>query len=212
MEGLGMGYGGLLLDFNGVLTSDLFEAYRRFCEAEGLPGEALCDLLTDDEEGHALLVDLEVGKLAQQDFERAVGRRLGIDGRHLVERVMSTLREEPAILEVAERARAAGVRTGVVSNSLGLDPYDPYISYRLPERFDVILLSEQMRLRKPDPRAFEIACDELGVRPDACVFVDDMAMNLGPARELGMAVVHHTDAARTVAELERLLKLPSSRS
>jgi putative hydrolase of the HAD superfamily len=202
-----MRYRGLLLDFNGVLTTDLFEAYRQFCKGVGLAGEALCDLLTDDEEGHALLVDLEVGKLAQEEFERAVGERLGIDGRRLVERVMSTMREELRVLEVAERARAAGVRTGVVSNSLGTTPFNPYTAWRLTERFNVVVLSEEIGLRKPDPRVFEIASDELGVPPEACVFVDDMAHNLEPARTLGMAVVHHTEASRTVAELEELLGL-----
>ncbi len=204
-----MRYRGLLLDFNGVLTSDLFEAYRRFCKSEGLPDEALCDLLTDDEEGHALLIDLEVGKLAQEEFEQAVGERLGIDGRRLVQRVMSYVIEEPMMLDVSERARIAGLKTGVLSNSLGLRPYNPYAAWRLPERFDVILLSEEVRLRKPDPRFFSLASEELGVQPEACIFVDDMVMNLDAAREVGMTVVHHTDAARTVAELERLIELPA---
>ena len=205
-------YRGLLFDFNGVLTTDLFEAYRRFCQGVGLAGEALCDLLTDDEEGHGLLVDLEVGKLPQEEFERTVGERLGIDGRRLVERVMSTMREEPAVLEVAERARASGIRTGVVSNSLGTAPFNPYTAWRLPERFDVVVLSEEIGLRKPDPRVFKIASDELGVPPEACVFVDDMAPNLEPARQLGMAVVHHTDAERTVAQLEEIFELERGRA
>ncbi len=205
-----MRYQGLLLDFNGVLTSDLFEAYRQFCKSEGLPDEALCDLLTDDEEGNALLVDLEIGKLAQEEFERAVGARLGIDGQWLVKRVMSYVTQEPMMLDIAERARRAGVSTGVVSNSLGLYPYNPYTAWRLPERFDVILLSEEVGLCKPDPRFFSMASEELGVQPEACIFVDDMVINLDAAREIGMTVVHHTNAARTVAQLERLIELPAS--
>lgn len=74
----------------------------------GLPGEALCNYLTDDEEGHALLVVREVGKLPQGEFEAAVGERLGIDGRRLVERMTSTMREEPTVL--AERACAGDGR------------------------------------------------------------------------------------------------------
>jgi putative hydrolase of the HAD superfamily len=207
-----MRYRGLLLDFNGVLTSDLFEAYRRFCRSEGLSDEAVYDFLTDEEEGHGLLIDLEVGKLPQEDFERAVGEYLGIDGRGFVQRIMAHVTQEPMMLDIAERARRAGMRTGVVSNSLGLRPYNPYTAWRLPERFDVTLLSGEIGLRKPDPRFFRVAAEELGVQPEACIFVDDMVMNLDAAREVGMTVLHHTDAARTVAQLERLIGLPPSGS
>src|SRR5206468_2827620 len=107
----------LLLDFCGVLTTDLFAAYGRFCEERGLPRSALQDLLTQDVEGHALLMDLERGLLGQRAFERAVAARLGIDDSRLVERIMGHLRPEKALLHLADEARRSGIRTGVLSNS-----------------------------------------------------------------------------------------------
>jgi putative hydrolase of the HAD superfamily len=200
-------YEALLLDFWGVLTTDLFGAYGRFCEEQGLPRAALCDLLTEDEWGHGLLMDLERGMLGQREFEQAVAARLGIDGSRLVEKVMEYLRPEPLLMQFAERARRSGILTGVLSNSLGMEPYDPYGPWRLKERFDVVVISGEARMRKPDPEIFTLALDRLGVAPAACVFVDDMAHNLEAARALGMTTVHHTDPERTVGELKRLLAL-----
>ncbi len=201
------GYRGLLLDFNGVLTSDLFEAYGAFCREVGLPEGALLGLLKDDPDGHALLQDLERGSSTQPEFEQAIGQRLGIDGTGLVERVCQHLKPEPLLLDFAERARGAGVRTGVLTNSLGLAPYNPYAPWRLAERFDVLVISEEVGMRKPDPGIFAVALDRLGVPGEACVFVDDMAHNLPPARALGMTTLHLTDPKQTVAQLERLFAL-----
>jgi epoxide hydrolase-like predicted phosphatase len=197
----------LLLDFCGVLTTDLFAAYGRFCEEQGLPRSALHDLLTQDAEGHALLVELERGLLGQKEFERAVAARLGIDGSRLVEKVMRHLRPERVLLRLAEQARRSGIRTGVLSNSLGTAPYDPYALWHLRDRFDVVVLSGETRMRKPDPEIFAFALSQLNVPPGACVFVDDMAPNVEVAQALGMTTVHHTDSEATAAQLRDLLAL-----
>src|SRR5579859_5950797 len=88
-------YRGLLLDFYGVLTSSLFEALRAFCRQAGLPADSLGELLTRDPGGLALLVDVERGTIGQAELGEAVGPRLGIDGRGLVERISDHLRPEP---------------------------------------------------------------------------------------------------------------------
>lgn len=198
---------GLLLDFSGVLTTDLFEAYRALCQQVMLPADALSDLLTDDPEGHALLVRLECGEIGQPDFEQAVGARLGIDGTSLIQRG-NHLEPEPLLLDFAERARIVGIRTGVLSNSLGLAPFNSYAAWRLSDRFDVVVLSEDARMRKPDPAIFALAVRKLGVPAEACVFVDDMSHNLGPAQTLGMTTLHHRDPKQTVTTLEQLFAFP----
>jgi putative hydrolase of the HAD superfamily len=195
---------GLLLDFMGVLTTDLFDGYRAFCLSENLPSEAILDLLIRDPEGHRLLTDVERGRIGQREFEAAVGARLGIDGERLVERVWRHLRPQPELLNFVRRARAAGVNTGLLSNSLGTDPYNACAIWGLGDYFDTMVVSGEVGLRKPDPEIFELAVKRLGVPAEATVFVDDMDHNLEPARVLGLTVVHHTDVERTVTELERL--------
>ena len=86
-----------------------------------------------------------------------------------------------------------GVPTGLVSNSWGTRRYPRDL---LAELFDGVVISGEEGFRKPDPRMYELGAQRIGAEPAACVFVDDLAFNLDPARELGMAVVHHTSAAR----------------
>lgn len=197
-------YQGLLLDFMGVLTSDLFEAYRTFCLEENLPEDALIDLLTKNPEGHRLLMDVERGTIGQTDFEQAIGSKLGIDGGGLVERVWDHLQPEPLLLEFVRRARGVGIKAGLLSNSLGTNPYNPCVVWGLADEFDTLVISGEVGLRKPEPEIFRLAVTKIGVPAEVCVFVDDMEHNLKPAREAGLTVVHHTEAGKTVAELERL--------
>ncbi|WP_371792979.1 HAD-IA family hydrolase [Streptomyces sp. NBC_01471] len=70
------------------------------------------------------------------------------------------------------------------------------------------MLSEQVRLRKPDPRIYQLALDQLGLRGSECIFVDDIATNLPPAQALGITTIHATDPTHTVQQLRNLLGLP----
>jgi putative hydrolase of the HAD superfamily len=194
----------LLLDFNGVLTSDLFAAYRAFCIANGLAADALFNLLTDHPDGHDLLVGLETGRIAQPQFEQSVGRLLGIDGAGMIAAITGHLGSETQLLDFAEQLRHLGVKTGVASNSLGLQPFNPYESWHLAQRFDTVVLSGQVGLRKPEPEIFLLSAERLGVSCGQCVFVDDMIHNLEPARALGMTTVHHTNSETTIRELRHL--------
>ncbi len=103
--------------------------------------------------------------------------------------------------DVVRRLRAAGVRTGMLSNSWGRDAYPRPL---LGELFDVLVISGEERLRKPDPAIYAIARERMDMPYGDLVFVDDLPFNLEPARELGMQVVRHRDAAATVARLEEL--------
>jgi len=210
LEGSASPYRGLLFDFSGVLTTDLFVGYRALCRDQGLPENALFDFLTQDDEGHRLLVNVERGVIGQEEFERRVGRGLGIDGSSLVQRVWGYLRPETKLLEFVDDVRGRGVRAGVVSNSLGVRPFDPYALWGITDRFDTVVLSGEVGLRKPEPEIFRLSLDRLGVTADKCVFIDDMAHNLEAARVLGLTTVHHTDPDATVAELSDLLGLRQS--
>lgn len=209
-EGSASPYHGLLFDFSGVLTTDLFVGYRSLCRDQGLPENALFDFLTQDDEGHRLLVNVEQGVIGQEEFERGVGRGLGIDGSSLVQRVWSYLRPETKLLEFIDDVRGRGVRAGVVSNSLGVRPFDPYTLWGIADRFDAVVLSGEVGLRKPEPEIFLLSLERLGVAADQCVFIDDMVHNLEAAQVLGLTTVHHTDPDATVAALGDLLGLRQS--
>src|SRR5205085_7148348 len=98
--------------------------------------------------------------------------------------------------------KRAGIRTGLISNSWGHGRYD---RSGFPELFDGVVISGEVGIRKPDPRIYRMGAEAIGLPPQECVFVDDLAFNLKPAQELGMATVLHRTSAQTVAELELLL-------
>lgn len=194
----------LILDFGGVLTNDFWEVLRGFARREGLDENTFAELFTKDPGGMELLRGLERGSIGQARFESELAARLGLSPDGLLKRLGADLRPDEEMLALVAELRAAGVKIAVLSNSLGSDAYDPYAPWELASRADVVVISDQVKLRKPEPEIFELVLERLGVPASECLFVDDIAAYLKPARAMGMAVWHHTDTAATVAELRRV--------
>jgi epoxide hydrolase-like predicted phosphatase len=194
---------GLLIDFGGVLTSNVFESFADFCRAEGLAPDTVRDRFMGDPEARGLLGELETGKLTNAEFEPRFAAILGVrDADGLIGRLFAGMRPDERMFDAVAAARRAGVRTGLVSNSWGEEGYD---RSRFDELFDVLVISGEIGIRKPAPQIYALATERLERAPERCVFVDDLPGNLKPARELGMATVLHRDAETTLGELEEHL-------
>ncbi len=197
-----MTYRGLLVDWGWVMTTNVFDSFRAFCDAEGLSPEAIGERFRRDPNSRELLVGLETGALPEAEFERRFAEILGVPAPDLIERLFAGGRPEPAMQDAVARARATGIRTGLISNSWGTSRYDRTL---LAQLFDGVVISGEAGVRKPAPEIYALGAEAVKLPPDACVFVDDLTFNLPPAEELGMATVHHVDSDQTIAELERLL-------
>ena len=202
---------GLLIDFGGVLTTNVFASFQAFCEAEGITPDAVREAFLGRDGGRELLFDLELGKLDEPDFERGFADLLGLaperaDG--LIDRLFAGMKPDRAMEMAVVAAHRQGVRTGLVSNSWGKGRYD---RDRFPELFDGVVISGEEGIRKPDPAIYRLGAERIGLPPDEVVFVDDLPGNLKPARELGMATVHHVRAEETIAQLEDLLGVKLAR-
>jgi putative hydrolase of the HAD superfamily len=195
---------GLIVDYGGVLTTDVFASFRAFCEAEGLDPETVRERFRSDPEARELLAGLETGALEVAEFEPRLAALLEVESERLIGRLFGAMEPDEAMLAGVRAARRDGVRTGLLSNSWGdALAYDDAL---LEELFDAWVISSEVGLRKPDPAIYELAAERLGLPPAACVFVDDLPGNLKPARALGMAtVLHRGDAAATLAEVRGLL-------
>lgn len=194
---------GLIVDFGGVLTTDLFASFAAFCEQEGLDPKAIGEAFRRDPEARELLIGLEEGRMDEDEFEPRLAEVLGVeDHSRLIERLMSGAGPDEAMVGAVRAARAAGVRTGLLSNSWGTRRYDRAM---LAELFDGVVISGEEGMRKPAPPLYALAAERIGLPPEECVFVDDLPFNLPPAEELGMATVRHRSAHETLPELERLL-------
>ena len=198
-----MARSGLLVDFGGVLTTNVFASFAAFCEAEGLLADTVRDKFMKDPLARELLFDLELGRIDEREFEPRFAAVLEVPGHEgLIDRLFAGMQPDEEMLEAVRAARERGVRTGMISNSWGAGSYD---RDALPELFHAWVISGEEGIRKPDPRIYALGAERIGVPVEGCVFVDDLPGNLKPARELGMATVHHVEAERTIAELEELL-------
>jgi putative hydrolase of the HAD superfamily len=198
---------GLLVDWGGVMTTNLLHSFSAFCAAEGLDPQALAQAFRGGAGGgpdaRELLIGFEEGRVDETEFESALGELLGLSSAEgLIDRLFSGATLEQSMVDAVRSARRAGVSTGLISNSWGTTRYPREL---LGELFEGIVISGEVGIRKPAPRIYELGAQAIGREPAECVFVDDLPFNLPPAAELGMATVHHTDPAATVAELERLL-------
>lgn len=194
---------GLLVDFGGVLTTNVFGSFADFCRAEGLEPGTVRDRFLSDSGARELLEQLEVGRITEAQFEPPFAELLGVSSHEgLIDRLFAGMRPDPVMVEAVAAAKRAGVRTGLLSNSWGEDRYD---RSRFGELFDALVISGEVGIRKPDPAIYALACEHLEREPGRCVFVDDLPGNLKPARALGMATVLHRDAGSTRDELEELL-------
>jgi putative hydrolase of the HAD superfamily len=194
---------GLLVDFGGVLTTNVFQSFRTFCEAEGLDPNAFADLLRSSPETRAELRKLETAQIGAGEFGAHLAPLLGIaDADGLMDRIFAGIGPEPAMIDAVRAARQAGIRTGLISNSVGADIYD---RATLDDLFDAIVISGEVGLHKPQPEIFLLGAEQTGVAPADCVFVDDLRENCAGAEAVGMTAILHRGPERTLPELERLL-------
>ncbi|HEY1689178.1 MAG TPA: HAD family phosphatase [Solirubrobacteraceae bacterium] len=197
---------GLLVDWGGVMTGNLFTSFADFCEQEGLEPQALAQAFRGDESAREMLFAFEEGRVEEQEFEAHIGRLLGLDSpKGLIDRTFAGVKLEDSMIAAVAAARRGGIRTGLISNSWGTSRYPHPL---LKELFEGIVISGEVGIRKPAPEIYVLGAKAIGLSPEQCVFVDDLPFNLPPATELGMATIHHTSPQETIPELERLLGIP----
>jgi putative hydrolase of the HAD superfamily len=199
----------VLFDMGGVLVSSPFSGFRAYEVEAGLP-EGLIRRLNATNPDHNAWACFERGQIGRDEFVRrfeAEARALGHELHG--ERVLGALGAEiiEPMVTAVERVRAVA-RTGLLTNNLSpIDHRSPVASRLLPH-FDVVVQSAVEGVRKPDPRFYLRACEQLGVDPDECVFLDDLGVNCKPARALGMHTIKVVDPLDALTELEALLGVP----
>ena len=204
---------GLIVDWGGVLTGALQDCMRTWCEADGIDyaafRAAMRDWLRDVEPADNLVHGLERGEVAGAEFERALSARLTTrDGRPveaagLLDRMFAAFDHDHGMAGVVRRARQAGLRTALCSNSWG----NEYPRESWAGLFDAVVISGEVGMRKPEPRMYQHTAHAIGLAPAQCAFVDDLVQNVRGAVATGMVGVLHVSTERTVAELEAVFGL-----
>jgi epoxide hydrolase-like predicted phosphatase len=193
---------GLLVDWGGVLTTNLFASFHAFCIDSKIDPKTVLGRFRTDPAARDLLIALETGELEEQAFESEFAALLKVEPDGLIDGLFAGVAPDTDMLDAVRIAHDAGVRTGLVSNSWGVHRYPHDLFSQL---FHGVVISGEEGIRKPARRMYELGAERAQVPADRCVYVDDLPFNLTPAEELGMATVHHTSAETTIPALERLL-------
>ena len=152
---------GLLVDWGGVMTTNVFDSFRIFCEREGLSIDVVAKLFRSDPDSRELLIGLETGALSEELFEPRFAAILGVDPDGLIGRLLGSGGADSAMQEAVRAARSAGIRTGLISNSWGTSRYDRTL---LAELFDGVVISGEVGIRKPSPEIYELGVRAIGMR------------------------------------------------
>jgi len=199
-------------DWGGVLTAPLLQGFARVQADTGVPPEAFGAALASATatDGRNPLFALEVGAITEAEFLATLERELATGlGRPVVlhgfgERYMGALDPNEALFAHYRTLHGRGIRFALLTNNVR--EWEPLWRERLPvdEIFETVVDSAFVGMRKPDPAIYAIVLERLGLPAEACAFVDDIAVNIKAARELGFATVHFRDTAQAIAELDGL--------
>lgn len=196
----------VLWDFGGVILSSPFEAFNRYESANGLPTDFIRSVNATNPDANAWAL-LERNDVAPEEFDalfadesEALGHR--IPGSDVLALLSGEIRSE--MVMALDRVIRAGYRTACLTNNVVGGEQRMEIG-DVMVMFDHVVESSKVGCRKPEPRFYEIACELVGVEPGECVFLDDLGVNLKPAKAMGMTTIKVGAAEPAIAELERVL-------
>ncbi len=198
----------VLFDFGGVISSSPFDAFARYERDRGLPADFIRSVNATDPDTNAW-ARLERSELTLDGFdvafaEESAQRGHRVPGADVLALLAGDLR--PEMVEVVRRC-AAQLKTALLTNNVVGTMADPRID-ELLALFDAVVESSVVGVRKPEPRFYELACEQLQIEPTEAVFLDDLGINLKPARAMGMQTIKVGDPAIAISELEQVLGLP----
>ena len=200
-----------LWDIGGVLTSSPFEAFNRFEADHGLPTDFIRTVNSTNPRANAW-ARFEASQVSADEFDElfyAESTALGhpVSGKAVLELLSGETR--PRMIAALARCKEH-FKVGAITNNMKSDdarpaPRDPVRASAMEAAmalFDMVVESRVEGIRKPDPAIYRLACERLGVAPAACVFLDDLGINLKPARAMGMHTIKVVDEDQAIRDLE----------
>ncbi len=197
-----------LFDVGGVITTSPFESFARYERERGLPEGFIRKLNSTNPDTNAW-AQLERDAVSFDRFCQlfeAEARTAGgeLKAREVLECLAGDVR--PEMIEAVRRCHER-LKTAMLTNNWRAEDEGGRLDMLLP-LFDVVIESSKAGVRKPDPRFYEMACEQLGIEPAEAVFLDDLGVNLKPARAMGMTTIKVTDPGQALGELEDAVGFP----
>jgi putative hydrolase of the HAD superfamily len=198
----------VIWDFGGVLTSSPFEAFARFETERGLPADIIrrTNAANHLENAWAKFERAEVDIETFDQLFAAESLALGAEvrGRDVLPLLAGDLRPEmvEALRRIKSRFKTGCITNNLPANAIGSASGRTLYIAEVMALFDHIIESAKIGMRKPDLQIYRMMVDALAVDPKHCVYLDDLGVNLKPAREMGMTTIKVRDAAQALTELE----------
>ncbi|MEX0838194.1 MAG: HAD-IA family hydrolase [Parvibaculum sp.] len=207
----------VIWDFGGVLTTSPFEAFNRYEVEKGLPKDFIRGINAANPDTNAWAL-FERSECTLDDFDRlfaeeSEARGTRIPGRHIIELLSGDIR--PEMVEALKRCKARA-KVGCITNNVSAGEgagmarsSDKAAAVaEIMSLFDHVIESSKVGIRKPDPRIYEMACEALGVSAASSVYLDDLGINLKPAKALGMTTIKVVTPEQALRELEAAVGFP----
>jgi putative hydrolase of the HAD superfamily len=205
----------LVSDFGGVLTTPLMDAFWKANEQSGIPPEALRQAmaLAAEREPEPPLFRLERGQMTADAFFSGLAERLeevvgrAVDTRDYGSRLMAAMQpNEPLLSYYRALHRERGIRLAVLTNNVR--EWQPHWRgpWGIDALFELVVDSSFEGVRKPEPEIYSRTLERLGLPGEACIFVDDLEVNLPPAAALGMHTVHYLNTAQAISEIDSVIR------
>jgi putative hydrolase of the HAD superfamily len=199
----------VIFDFGGVFTASPFEAFARYERERGLPADIIRKINSTNHENNAWAL-FERAELDLDGFDKAFAAEAGALGHHIPGRDIIPIlagKARPEMVEALKRLKikfkTGCITNNVPSNRVGeTDDGRKFYAAEIMGLFDHVIESSKAGIRKPDPRIYEMMCETLKVDPKLCVYLDDLGINLKPARAMGMHTIKVESGPQAVAALE----------
>ncbi len=204
----------VLWDFGGVFTTSPFTAFARYEEDHGLPKDFIRTINATNPDANAW-AKMERNEVSHEEFgdlfeaeSRAAGH--AVNGSEILPLLSGSLQPE---MVTALRIVARNYKTACLTNnmrtghgpSMSRDPEKAAQIGKVMEIFEKVVESSQVGIRKPEPKFYQIACEMMDVEPAQAVFLDDLGVNLKPAKAMGMTTIKVLSAGQAIDDLEAVL-------
>ena len=202
----------VLFDFGGVILSSPFEAFAAYEKEIGLPANTIRKINATDPDSNAW-AQFERREVSTEDFvilfeEEALALGYELDAQRILGGLHGSLR--PSMVEALSKC-SSKFKTAMLTNNItpmGEQDLDEDVQ-KVVEIFDLLIESSIEGCRKPEEKFYEVACERLNVKPENCVFLDDLGINLKPARAMGMTTIKVIDPEDAIKELYEILGFTS---
>ncbi len=203
----------VIWDFGGVFTSSPFEAFARYERENALPVDLIRKINSQNHLTNAWArferaeLDLDSFDKAFADEALAMGHY--VPGKDIIGLLSGDFRPEmiEALRRIKTKFKTGCITNNVPANMTGSNEGRTLYAKDVMALFDHVIESAKTGIRKPDPRIYEMMCETLKVKPDACIYLDDLGVNLKPARAMGMATIKVESGPQAIAALEQLTSM-----